>query len=74
MTAQSMDVYMNRDFFFLIFNPLRPNDMYVSLNYTTTGSDNGVSPVSHQVIIWTNTDLLFIEVLSNRFENFHKPR
>ena len=34
--------------------------MYASLDYAIIGSDNGVAPVRHQTIIWTNADVLSI--------------
>ena len=32
----------------------------VSLNWVIIGSDNGLSPIWHQVIIWTNAGILSI--------------
>ena len=37
----------------------------VSVNEDTTGSDNGLSPVWYQAIIWTNTWLLSIDPIAN---------
>ena len=33
---------------------LRSPDAYASVNYAIIGSDNGLSPVQHQAILWTN--------------------
>ena len=33
---------------------------YVTINYANIGSDNGLSPVRRQPIIWTNDGLLSI--------------
>ena len=33
--------------------------IYASVIYTTTGSDNGLSPDRHQAIIWTNASVKF---------------
>ena len=38
----------------------KPSDAYMTANYAITGSDNGLSPVWHQVIILTNDGLLSI--------------
>ena len=37
--------------------------IYASVNFVCIGSDNGLSPVQHQAIIWTNADLLAIGLL-----------
>ena len=34
--------------------------IYASVNKTTVVSDNGLSPVRHQAIIWTSADILLI--------------
>ena len=34
--------------------------MYVSLNWVIIGSDNGLSPVRRQAIVWTNAGILLI--------------
>ena len=39
----------------------------VSVNYAITGSDNSLSTVQHQVITWTNADLLQIGPLETNF-------
>ena len=44
----------------LIINALRLNNAYASVNYASIDSDNDLSPVRHQVIIWTNTGTLLI--------------
>ena len=41
--------------------------MYASLNLVIIGSDNGLSPVRRQAIIWTNTRILLIEPLGTNF-------
>ena len=41
--------------------------IYVSVNYTIIGSDNGLSPVRRQTIIWTNDGLLSIRPLGTCF-------
>ena len=43
---------------------------YVSMKEAITGSDNGLSPVRHQVIIWTNAGLLSIGTLEKNFSEF----
>ena len=35
--------------------------IYVSVNYTIIGSNNGLSPDRHQAIIWTNGGISLIE-------------
>ena len=37
------------------------------VNYAIIGSGNGLSPVWHQAIIWTNVDLLPIRPLATNF-------
>ena len=39
---------------------------YVSVNWATDGSDNGLAPVWHQVIIWTNDGLLPIRPVGTK--------
>ena len=39
----------------------------MSVNYAVIGSDNGLSPVWRQAIIWTNARLLLIEPLGTNF-------
>ena len=47
--------------------------IYASPNYTIIASDNGVWPVWHQTIIWTNAGLLLIKTLGTNFsENLMK--
>ena len=42
-------------------------------NLTTTGSDNGLSPGRHQVIIWSNAGILSIAPLATNFHwNFYQ--
>ena len=41
--------------------------IYASVNYTIIGSDNGLLPVRHQAIIWTNAGILFIWPLETNF-------
>ena len=36
--------------------------IYLSVNWTSIGSDNGLSPDRHQTIIWTNAGLLWIRI------------
>ena len=40
-------------------NSLRPSDAYIRRQHTFIGSDNGLSPVRHQTIIWTNAGTLW---------------
>ena len=44
----------------LRFNSLGPSEAYASVKYAIIGSDNGLSPVRRQAIIWTNDGLLSI--------------
>ena len=46
--------------------PLVPN-IYASMNWISIGSDNGLLPVQHQAITWTNADLLSIGPLGINF-------
>ena len=57
--------------------------MYASVNRLSIGSDNGVSPLRHQAIIWTNAGWLSIGHLGTRFSDtlikmkkklFHWPK
>ena len=41
--------------------------IYTSATYATIGSDNGLSPVWHQAIIWTNAWILLIGLLLTGF-------
>ena len=41
--------------------------IYASVNWVSIGSGNGLSPVRHQAIAWTNADLLSIGPLGTRF-------
>ena len=34
--------------------------IYAAVNYATIGSDNGLSPVRRQTIIWNNAGILLI--------------
>ena len=47
----------------LRFNSLRPSDAYRCI----IGSDNGLSPVRRQAIIWTNFGILLIGPLGTNF-------
>ena len=38
-------------------NSLRPGDVYTSVNYVIIASDNGLSPIRRQAIIWINAGL-----------------
>ena len=49
-------------------NSLRPSDAYICISkLTITGSDNGLSPVRHQAIIWTNAGIMLIGPLGTNF-------
>ena len=41
--------------------------IYASLNWVILGSDNGLSPVRRQAIIWTNSGILLIWHLGTNF-------
>ena len=41
--------------------------MYASVNWAIIGSDNGVSPVRRQALIWTNARTLLIGPLGTDF-------
>ena len=41
--------------------------IYASGNEAIIGSDNGLSPVRRQAIIWINADLLSIGILGTNF-------
>ena len=41
--------------------------IYESLNWAVIGSDNGLSPIRHQAIIWTNAGILLIGPLGTNF-------
>ena len=41
--------------------------MYASVNWAIIGSDNGVSPVRRQALIWTNARMLLIGPLGTDF-------
>ena len=41
--------------------------IHASLNWVIIGSDNGLSPVRRQAIIWTNTGILLIGPLGTNF-------
>ena len=41
--------------------------IYALVNWVSIGSDNGLSPVLHQAITWTNADLLSIGPLGIKF-------
>ena len=42
-------------------------NIYVSVNWVSIGSGNGLSPVRRQAITWTNGDLLSIGPLGINF-------
>ena len=46
--------------------PLVPH-IKASVNWVSIGSGNGLMPVQHQAIIWTNADLLLIGSLGTNF-------
>ena len=52
-----------------LINPLRLSDAYIyaSLNWVIIGSDNGLSPVLGQAIIWTIAGILLIGPLGTNF-------
>ena len=53
-------------------NSLRQSDAYMPPTEAISGSDNGLLPVQHQAIIWTNAVLLSIGpflIQENAFEN-----
>ena len=41
--------------------------IYASVNYSIMGSDNGLSPVRRQAIIWTNVGVLLFGPLGTNF-------
>ena len=41
--------------------------IYASVNYTTTGLDNGLSPGGRQAIIWTNAEILLTAPFGTNF-------
>ena len=41
--------------------------IYASINQAIIGSDNGISPVKYQAIVWTNADILSIVPLETNF-------
>ena len=41
--------------------------IYVSVSWANIGSGNGLAPIQHQAIIWTDTDLLSIGPLQTNF-------
>ena len=45
-------------FLFLTYRNEADWCIYASVNHVIIGSDDGLSPVCHQVIIWTNEDVL----------------
>ena len=40
---------------------MRPSDTYASVKHTNCGSDNGLSPLRRQSIIWTNAAILSLD-------------
>ena len=56
-------------------NSLRPSDTHALVNKAIIGSDNGLSPVRRQAIIWNNVGIMLIGTLgknSVRFESKYK--
>ena len=51
----------------LIFLTHLPRVLHICVKYISIGSDNGLSPVQHQAIIWTNAGLLPIRPLGINF-------
>ena len=49
------------------FNSLTEWRIYALLNWVIIGSDNGLSPVRRQAIIWTNAGILLIGPLGTNF-------
>ena len=47
--------------------PLVLHVMYASVKWVSFGSGNGLLPVGHQAITWTNPDLLSIGPLGTNF-------
>ena len=48
-------------------------NIYASVNYAITDSDNGLAPSLHQAIIWINAGVLLIEPLgTNLGEIFYR--
>ena len=47
-----------------------PSVAYMSVNRVNIGSDNGLSPIRRQAIIWTNAGLLSIKPLGTNFKLF----
>ena len=43
--------------------------IYASVNYAIIGSDNGLSHLRLQAIIWTNTGILLIRTLGTKLMN-----
>ena len=41
--------------------------MYAAVNRVSIGSDNGLSPIRRQAIIWTNPGILLIGPLGTKF-------
>ena len=50
-----------------IFNSALPSAEYMSVNWVSIGSGNGLSPVQCQAITWTNAGLLLIGLLGTNF-------
>ena len=50
--------------------------IHASVNRVMIESDNGLSPVRHQVIIWSNEDILSFRPQENEilFESFHSGK
>ena len=61
-----------------VVNSSPPNAAYVSVNWVSIGSDNGLSPAQCQAIIWTSVGILLMGPLRTNFseirikiQNFH---
>ena len=62
-----------RVYFEVQFNSSQPSAEYMSVNWFSIGSDNGLSPVWRQAITWTNAKLLSIRPLgTNLSENLNE--
>ena len=66
-------LYSSKLFFFMLlqmihsFNSMRPRCIYALATYITIGSDNGLSPIWCQAIIWTNVRVLSIGPMGTNF-------
>ena len=65
-----LDEFLQKTFYRIIPNRLKNEAewrIYASLNWVIIGSDNGLSPVRRQAIIWTNAVVLLIGPLGTNF-------